>query len=76
MKKNIHPEYGVVSASCSCGNLITVRSTLKSNIDLDVCNMCHPFYTGKQKVIDKKGRVNLFNKRFNRNDSNGKFPSV
>lgn len=65
MKKNIHPEYYTISAFCSCGNIISVGSTLKNNINLDVCGMCHPFYTGKQRVIDTKGRVNLFNKRFN-----------
>lgn len=71
MKKDIHPIYNTISAVCSCGNIICIRSTLKDNISLDVCNMCHPFYTGKQRVIDTKGRVNLFNKRFKSNDSNG-----
>lgn len=69
MKKNIHPKYYMISASCSCGNVIKVRSTLKNDIHLDVCDMCHPFYTGTQRIIDTKGRVNLFNKRFNKGDS-------
>lgn len=64
MKKNIHPKYYKISASCSCGNVMCIKSTLSTNISLDVCDMCHPFYTGKQRVIDTKGRVNLFNKRF------------
>lgn len=65
MKKNIHPQYNKIVASCSCGNIIKVRSTLKHNISLDICDMCHPFYTGTQRIIDTRGRVNLFNKRFN-----------
>lgn len=68
MKKNIHPQYNTISASCSCGNVMSIRSTLTSNINLDVCSMCHPFYTGTQRVADTKGRVNIFNKRFNNND--------
>ncbi|WWO95274.1 MAG: 50S ribosomal protein L31 [Candidatus Dasytiphilus stammeri] len=65
MKKNIHPNYNFITATCSCGNIIKIRSTLKSNLFLDVCCQCHPFYTGKQRIIDTKGRVEKFNKRFN-----------
>ncbi|WWP00146.1 MAG: 50S ribosomal protein L31 [Candidatus Dasytiphilus stammeri] len=65
MKKNIHPNYTLITATCSCGNLIKIRSTLKSNLFLDVCYRCHPFYTGKQRFIDTKGRVEKFNRRFN-----------
>lgn len=65
MKKNVHPKYNFILASCSCGNVIKIGSTLNHDINLDVCNMCHPFYTGTQRIIDTKGRVNLFNKRFN-----------
>lgn len=68
MKKNIHPKYNFVLASCSCGNVIKIGSTLNHDISLDVCSMCHPFYTGTQRIIDTKGRVNLFNKRFNMNN--------
>ncbi|MFT4994648.1 MAG: large subunit ribosomal protein L31 [Paraglaciecola sp.] len=64
MKQDIHPDYQDMTASCSCGNKITVRSTLKKNINLDVCSACHPFYTGKQRNIDTGGRVDKFNKRF------------
>lgn len=66
MKKNIHPKYNLLSAFCSCGNIINTQSTLITNkLHLDVCNMCHPFYTGAQRIIDTKGRVNRFNKQFN-----------
>ncbi|ADV33973.1 50S ribosomal protein L31 [Candidatus Blochmanniella vafra str. BVAF] len=70
MKKDIHPQYNSIQATCSCGNIINVKSTLKNNIHLDVCSLCHPFYTGTQRVIDTRGRVNLFNKRFNKNNDN------
>lgn len=66
MKKNIHPKYNILSVSCSCGNVIHTRSTLiTNNLNIDICNMCHPFYTGAQRIIDTRGRVNQFNKRFN-----------
>ncbi|QJC37077.1 50S ribosomal protein L31 [Enterobacteriaceae endosymbiont of Donacia vulgaris] len=66
MKKNIHPEYNKITIKCSCGNTIHTRSTLKNNkeLNLDVCYICHPFYTGKQKRTDTKGRVENFKKKF------------
>ncbi|GGO65987.1 50S ribosomal protein L31 [Bowmanella pacifica] len=64
MKQGIHPEYQEITASCSCGNKIAIRSTLKKDINLDVCSECHPFYTGKQRNVDTGGRVDRFNKRF------------
>ncbi|QJC29682.1 50S ribosomal protein L31 [Enterobacteriaceae endosymbiont of Plateumaris pusilla] len=66
MKQNIHPKYDNIIAQCSCGNIIHTKSTLinKKKINLDVCNLCHPFYTGKQRIIDTKGRVERFKKRF------------
>lgn len=64
MKADIHPEYKVMTASCSCGNKIEVGSTSSKNINLDVCSECHPFYTGKQKVADTGGRVDKFRQRF------------
>jgi large subunit ribosomal protein L31 len=64
MKDNIHPTYKVINATCSCGNKFETRSTLCKDIHLDVCSECHPFYTGKQKVLDTGGRVDRFNKRF------------
>lgn len=64
MKAEIHPQYGTLKATCSCGNVIEVGSTLSEPIHLDVCSQCHPFYTGKQKVVDTGGRIDRFNKRF------------
>ena len=64
MKTGIHPDYQDMKATCSCGNVIVVRSTLKKDLNLDVCSACHPFYTGKQRNVDTGGRVDKFNKRF------------
>lgn len=63
MKQGIHPNYKAVTATCSCGNVIEVGST-GSDVNLDVCSACHPFYTGKQKMVDSGGRVDRFRKRF------------
>lgn len=65
MKKKIHPHYFNITATCSCGNIIEVCSTISHNLNLDICAKCHPFYTGKQRVIDTGGRVERFKKRFN-----------
>lgn len=64
MKENIHPNYGTMTATCSCGNVIEVGSTTAKELNLDVCSACHPFYTGKQKKVDTGGRIDRFNKRF------------
>ncbi|TQV72659.1 50S ribosomal protein L31 [Exilibacterium tricleocarpae] len=64
MKSDIHPKYGDMTATCSCGNVIKTRSTLIKDIHIDVCSACHPFYTGKQKVLDTGGRIDRFKKRF------------
>ncbi len=64
MKAEIHPQYGEITATCSCGNVIKTRSTLRSDIHIDVCSQCHPFFTGKQKIVDTGGRVDRFKKRF------------
>jgi large subunit ribosomal protein L31 len=64
MKADIHPKYADVTATCSCGNKVLTRSTLCEDLHVDVCSECHPFYTGKQKVMDTGGRVDRFNKRF------------
>ncbi|MCB1667955.1 MAG: 50S ribosomal protein L31 [Porticoccaceae bacterium] len=64
MKADIHPNYGTLKATCSCGNVVEVGSTLSGTIHVDVCSNCHPFYTGKQKVVDSGGRIDRFNKRF------------
>ena len=64
MKADIHPKYGSMKATCSCGNVIETASTLAKEIHIDVCSNCHPFYTGKQKVVDTGGRIDRFKKRF------------
>ena len=64
MKAEIHPEYAEVAATCSCGNVIQTRSTLCKDFHLEVCSNCHPFYTGRQKVMDTGGRVERFRRRF------------
>lgn len=67
MKKEIHPEYHEVTVSCACGNKIQTRSTKKS-ISVDICSNCHPFFTGKQKLVDTEGRVQRFRRRYNIKD--------
>ncbi len=64
MKPDIHPEYSQIKATCSCGNVIETRSTLCKDILIEVCSKCHPFYTGKQKILDSRGRVDRFKRRF------------
>ena len=59
MKQGIHPEYGECTVKCSCGNTFTTRST-KSELKVDICNVCHPFYTGQQRFVDTGGRVQRF----------------
>ena len=63
MKEGIHPDYKVASIHCACGEAFQVRST-KENVKLDICSNCHPFYTGKQKLIDTEGRVDKFLKKY------------
>ncbi|MFZ2290331.1 MAG: 50S ribosomal protein L31 [Halopseudomonas yangmingensis] len=64
MKADLHPAYSEVEATCSCGNVIKTRSTLGKAFHIDVCSECHPFYTGKQKVLDTGGRIERFTQRF------------
>ena len=65
MKPDIHPDYHVTAVKCTCGNEFTTRSTAASaSLSVDVCSACHPFYTGKQKIMDVGGRVDKFEKRF------------
>lgn len=65
MKSDIHPKYQEITVTCSCGNTFTTRSTLKRDLHLDVCSVCHPFYTGKQKIMDTAGRVDKFRRKYN-----------
>jgi large subunit ribosomal protein L31 len=71
MKPDIHPQYQVIKATCSCGNEMEIGSTLTTDLHLDVCSSCHPFYTGKQKTIDSGGRVEKFRQRFAKRSSGG-----
>jgi len=63
MKQGLHPELHVVTAICACGNTFETRSTQKE-LRLEICSECHPFFTGKQKLIDSAGRVERFNRRY------------
>lgn len=65
MKKDIHPIYSDVEVTCSCGASFTTRSTLNAKtLHIDVCSKCHPFYTGKQKIVDTSGRVDRFKQKY------------
>jgi large subunit ribosomal protein L31 len=65
MKPEIHPEYREVNVTCSCGNSFETRSTIaKNELQVEVCSQCHPFYTGKQKILDSAGQIDKFRKRF------------
>ncbi len=64
MRDGIHPNYELTKISCVCGNAIETRSTAK-NPEVEICSSCHPFFTGKQKLVDTAGRIERFNKRFN-----------
>ena len=68
MKKDIQPKYGKATIRCVCGNVIETRSTVK-NINVEICSACHPFFTGKQKLVDTAGRIERFNKRFKINQN-------
>jgi large subunit ribosomal protein L31 len=64
MKPEIHPEYKQITVTCGCGNKFETGSTLGEDLHVEVCSSCHPFYTGKQRVVDTAGRVDKFRKRF------------
>lgn len=65
MKEGIHPHYETVRIVCACGNVIETRSTV-ADMHVDICSACHPFYTGKQKLVDTAGRVERFNRKYGR----------
>ena len=71
MKEGIHPEYEAARITCSCGHVLETRSTTP-DIHVEICSACHPFYTGKQKIMDVAGRVERFNRRYGKQ---GKTPS-
>ncbi|MGV3591228.1 MAG: 50S ribosomal protein L31 [Gammaproteobacteria bacterium] len=64
MKADIHPKYENITVTCGCGNTFQTRSTIAEDLRIDVCSRCHPFFSGKQKIVDSGGRVDKFNKRF------------
>jgi len=66
MKKEIHPEYKACSVSCACGNAFETRSNVET-MRIDICNACHPFFTGEQKIVDAAGRIEKFNARYAKN---------
>ncbi len=66
MKKDIHPQYIETTISCACGNSVTTRSTVP-NLRVEICSECHPFYTGKQKLVDSTGRVERFKRKYGMN---------
>ncbi|MBK1633032.1 50S ribosomal protein L31 [Thiohalocapsa halophila] len=66
MKADIHPNYQEIKVVCSCGNSFTTRSTHGEELHVEVCSACHPFYTGKQKILDTGGRVDKFRRRYGR----------
>lgn len=63
MKKGIHPDYKEATIICACGNIVKTRST-KPEIKIEICNKCHPYFTGKQKYVDSTGRVEKFKKKY------------
>jgi len=66
MKAEVHPVYAEITVTCSCGNSFKTRSTLAKDLQVEVCSACHPFYTGKQKILDTAGRVEKFRQKYAR----------
>lgn len=64
MKAEIHPQYTDITVTCSCGNVFQTRSTMGRDLQVEVCSQCHPFYTGKQKIVDTGGRVDKFRRKY------------
>jgi large subunit ribosomal protein L31 len=72
MKPDIHPDYHVTAVKCTCGNEFTTKSTsANASLSVDVCSACHPFYTGKQKILDIGGRIDKFEKRYGKTSTVG-----
>ena len=71
MKQEIHPKYNEVEVTCACGNTFKTRST-GGDLHIEICSECHPFFTGKQKLVDTAGRVDRFNKRYQRSGAAAK----
>lgn len=66
MKPDIHPQYGELTVTCACGNRFSTKSTLGRDLQVEICSACHPFYTGKQKIVDTAGRVSKFKAKYGR----------
>jgi large subunit ribosomal protein L31 len=66
MKPDIHPKYDAINVHCSCGNSFETRSTVGKDLHVEVCSACHPFYTGKQRLVDTAGRVDKFRRKYSR----------
>ncbi len=66
MKAEVHPTYSEITVTCSCSNVFKTRSTLAKDLQVEVCSACHPFYTGKQKMLDTAGRVEKFRQKYAR----------
>ncbi|MDE2088498.1 MAG: 50S ribosomal protein L31 [Gammaproteobacteria bacterium] len=64
MKQDIHPQYSEIAVICSCGNTFKTRSTAGRDLHVEVCSLCHPFFTGKQKIVDTRGRVDKFRRKY------------
>jgi len=64
MKPEIHPNYNEITVTCSCGSSFKTRSTMSKDLHVEVCSQCHPFYTGKQKIVDTAGRVEKFRQKY------------
>jgi large subunit ribosomal protein L31 len=67
MKADTHPSYEAIKVTCSCGETFETRSTVGDDLNIEVCSKCHPFYTGKQKMLDTGGRVDKFRQRYGKN---------
>ena len=76
MKASIHPKYEMVNVRCACGETFTTRSTKGGEIRLEICSKCHPFFTGKQKLVDSAGRVERFKQKYGDRVSTGKKSST
>ncbi len=72
MKKEIHPKYNEMTVTCACGSVFETRSTMGDELHIEICSACHPFFTGKQKLVDTAGRVDRFNKRYARGAAEAK----
>ena len=74
-KEKIHPNYAAVRVLCACGNNFETRSTHKGDIHVEICSVCHPFFTGKQRLVDTAGRVERFRRKYAKSDAGHRRPS-